>query len=201
MNGPISIDDIVGRVLDGTRKAQRDYQVWADGAWLSDAPEYLMTTCIAQKVAAIPRAAWSITLETNVRQAMRDAGTRGRLRRDLRPQGRFDILLWWGNGEPRAVIEVKHRVWGFGAVRDDLSRLCGAVRNRRNNTFQCGILAFAVLRGDGRRTARQWAEERYDSVVRGAKAFASPQGVAVEDYRKRLDVADGAGIAAALVIR
>lgn len=160
-----------------------------------------MTTCIAQTIAAIPQASWSITLETNVSQAMRDAGTRGRLRRDLRPHGRFDMLLWWGNGEPRAVIEVKHRVWGFGAVRDDLSRLCSAVRNRRNITFQCGILAFAVLRGDGRKTARDWAEDRYDSVVRSAKEFASLEGLAANDHRSSLDVDEGAGIAGALVIR
>ena len=52
MSGPIPIKNIVARVLAGTRKAQRDYQVWTDGARLSDTPEYLMTTCIPQEMLA-----------------------------------------------------------------------------------------------------------------------------------------------------
>ena len=53
MSRRVSIDSIVGKTLDGIVKAHKDYHSWTGGYWLWHAPEYLMTTYIAQHISKL----------------------------------------------------------------------------------------------------------------------------------------------------
>ena len=107
MAGPLSIEDIVSAALKGIATAQKEYLAWSDD-WLWCAPEYFSTVYVAREIGKIASPKY-ITLENNAASAIEDAGAKGRgkLHSAIRPNGRFDILLWWGNGKPRAPIEVK----------------------------------------------------------------------------------------------
>ncbi|MDE0036822.1 MAG: hypothetical protein OXU77_04560 [Gammaproteobacteria bacterium] len=199
--GPIPIEQIRGRILKGIRKAQSDYGVWADGAWLSEAPEYFMTTYIAREIAAVPAASWSLALEADVRETMKQSGQGRRRRRALRPDGRFDMLLSWGNRKPRAVIEVKQNVRGFWAVRADLARVTAALGSKENS-LQCGILAFFMAMPDGvRKAARDRVWTRYESLVAKSKQFAGSQGLRLDARNGGVSVDDGAALAVTLVVK
>lgn len=186
------IGDVVGRTIKGIQKAHRDYYELSGGNWLWQAPEYLSTTYIFREIARITNRPFFITLEKNVRETIEDAGglKPGRPRKLLRLDGRYDIVLWWGNGTPRAVIEVKSQVSGFSGISDDVERLC-ATLNGGGNGIRCGLIAYhgSFERGD-RKTARERLKDRLASIANGAKDIARNDGVKCERFSGRVNKED-----------
>ena len=49
-----SINNIISKTLDGIQTAHSEYKKWSNGYWITEGPEYLMTTAIARTIAEIP---------------------------------------------------------------------------------------------------------------------------------------------------
>lgn len=145
-------DDAAKSIIKGIEDAQTEYVKWSGGDWIWDAPEYLITTCIAKRLA---RSNY-VTLESNVTRMLREAGAVhcGAPSKKLRKNGRFDIVLWRKNGAPRAAIEVKNRVWRFRQIEGDIERLIELVAKKQitSSTFQFGAVAFYTCATENNRT-------------------------------------------------
>lgn len=176
------MDDIANKTLAGISKAQREYEDWTGGYWLWEAPEYMVTTYIARQISTISDRTFYLTLENNVRDGIRDAGGgKGRPRNALRFNGKFDILLWWANGTPRAIIEVKNQVTGFSKIKDDVSRISAALS--RQNTIRCGFIAYYTSRRDSDGlSAKNYVKERAKGVASEVKKFTNENGMKFKRY-------------------
>ena len=176
------MDDVANKTLAGISKAQKEYEDWTGGYWLWEAPEYMVTTYIARQISTISDKTFYLTLENNVRDGIRDAGgASGRPRKDLRFNGKFDILLWWANGTPRAIIEVKNQVTSFAKIKDDVSRISAALKHQ--NTIRCGFIAYYTSLTDGeRKPAKNRVETRVDGVESAVKKFANDNDLKFKRY-------------------
>ena len=111
-------------------------------------------------------------MENSAKEAMKDAGVgKGKLHSDIRSNGRFDLLLWWANGKPRAPIEIKCQVTEFRKIRKDIERLNKVIhRNKMDSSFEFGMSVFYT--SSKKRTgaaAREVTKQRIDNIVKGAK--------------------------------
>ena len=189
---PYPMADIIENTLNGIAKAQKDYERWSGGYWLHQAPEYLMTTYVAREIAMHKENPYYITLEHNTAEAVADAGGMrpGRPRNDLRPNGKFDILLWWGNETPRAIIEVKKHISQYRQINADVSRICTVLE--QHNTIRHGIMAYytAHYGENSRRSLRNFLLERLNNIENGARDYAQGRGMNVQNHYKRVKMAD-----------
>ncbi len=204
MPAQISINKIVDKALEGIVQAQKDYARWTDGDWLWNAPEYMLSTYIAQKISKIDGAKY-LTLENSAKSAIEDAGARGkgRLHSKMRANGRFDVLLWWGSYDPRAVIEVKNQIGNVDAIRDDLLRIKEVLKRKRDDSsFQFGIVAYYTSTTDNREfSAKERITKRIDNIFEGAKNIVGEE-LQVTLFNKNIRVEDdSAWVAAALLIK
>ena len=85
MSKQISIDKIIKATLAGINKSQTQYETWSGGSWLWEAPEYLITINVANKIYDLVGSKY-ITLENNTKSTISEAGClgKGRLPRDIR---------------------------------------------------------------------------------------------------------------------
>ena len=143
MSRAIRIDNIANACLDGIDKSFKEYEDWSDGWWLWKAPEYLLTVNIAKELWKMEGSKY-ITLEDNIKETLKNANAslKGRTSGYMRSNGRADIILWWGNYTPRAIIEVKHRVYKFGSYVSDVDRIIEMLK--KDSEIQFGIVAFYI---------------------------------------------------------
>ena len=190
MASTISADDIIHRTSTGIQKAQEDYEYWSGGRWLWEAHEYLATVYIAREISKI-RGSYYLTLEDNVRATIRDAGhlRRGRPPKDLRLKGRFDIVVWWAKGTPRAVIEVKSQPAGFSSVKDDVARICSTLKADTDIRF--GLMAYYISFDSGhRKQAEHRLSDRVEGIAEDARQFARGKGMKLKRHRGPVIAAD-----------
>lgn len=155
----IAMDVIAGAVISGIEKAQADYERMSGGEWLWAAAEYLLTTYIAREIGALPGSKF-VTVESHGQTAITDAGATvpGPKPRKARLRGRFDLLLWWANSTPRAVIEVKNQPRGQSGWFHDIERITSVLNIGRDSTsMQFGAFAYYYSAADG---SRYSAEEK-----------------------------------------
>jgi hypothetical protein len=130
-------------VIKGIEDAHRNYEKWS-GDWLWQGPEYLINTHVAERLASLDGTCY-VTLESRVKEMLKVAGvsSAGAPKKALRRNGRFDIVLWWANGTPRAVIEAKNGVWSFANIEHDVARVAAAVSKLRTKSqIHFGAVAF-----------------------------------------------------------
>ncbi len=204
MPAQIPINTIVDKTLEGIVQAQSDYAKWTGGDWLWNAPEYMLSTYIAQKISRIDSTKY-LTLENSVKLAIEDAGARGKgkLHLKMRANGRFDVLLWWSDYGPRAAIEVKNQVGNIDAIRDDLLRIKEVLRRERDNSsFQFGIVAYYTsIRDKGGFSSKERIATRIDNISKDAKSIVGEE-LQVTPFNKSIRVEDdSAWVAAALLIK
>lgn len=146
MSQCVSMDEVVNCALEAIVNAHDEYLIWTNGEWLWNAPEYFLTVKIAEKIANLEKTKF-VTMEDNVDYILDHAHAKGsgRMHSDIRSNGRFDIVLWWAGGKPRAVIEVKNRVNVFSKIADDIKRI-KEVLNRKvgASKIQFGLMAFYI---------------------------------------------------------
>ncbi len=163
----IPIPSVVDAILRGFEESHNTYQEWSGGSWLWEAPEYLICSTVARQIAEIDGAKF-ITLENGSKRTLEDAGARGkgRLSKDIREKGRVDILLWWGDGSPRAVIEIKNQIYSSAQYEGDIKRICGFLnRNGHESSLQFGVFAFYESAFSGeRKSAKEKVEGRIDRI-------------------------------------
>jgi len=136
----------VDACLDGIEKSQKQYEEWSGGYWLMTAPEYLMTVNIAKEIWEIPGDKF-IDLEYSVANALKETGTksRGPLPSSMRPNGKSDILVWWGSkGTPRGIIELKNHADDYSNHIKDIQRICTMLKKGKSNGLEFGIFSFFI---------------------------------------------------------
>ena len=134
----IKMVEIVNACLDGIETSYIEYLKWScHDEWLWRAPEYLLTVNVAKKIWKI-EGSKHITLEDNIKETLKSAKAKvkGSLSQYIRANGRADIVLWWGSKcTPRAIIEVKHRVYKFANIQEDLDRIIELLKKESDLQF------------------------------------------------------------------
>lgn len=172
-NGVEPAIDLVNALIAGGEKAFKLFRQISGGCWLDHAPEYFLTSHAAAAICATDRtAAW---LEASVAETRIEAAAmpRGRPNRHDRRNGRFDIVLYWANGTPRAAVEIKSPIWyaDAGRLTPDFTRLCKTLSANVESTFQfCVFLYYASVRDPGHTFAN--ASQRLRDVIGGIEDHA-----------------------------
>lgn len=160
-------DDIVECVLDGLEKSHNEYFEWSYGEYIWNAPEYLLTVNIAKELIQSEKVDY-LTLEDNVKKTMEIANATGagRTHKDLRKDGRFDIVLWGGDKEPKppmAVVEVKNKVYAFGRIKEDIERIKQTLlRKQEDSTIEFGLMAFYATN-----TYKKESDNNFNVLIEG----------------------------------
>ncbi|MBU4682920.1 hypothetical protein KC222_12955 [Cedecea davisae] len=155
----VSINKISGAIISGIEKAQMDYAKMSGGEWVWNAAEYVLTTYIAKEIDSLEGSKF-VTIEHSGLAAVGDAGAIGPGPKPLkaRLRGRFDLVLWWANSKPRAVIEVKNHPSGPKGWIKDIDRIAAVLNMQRDNSsFNFGAFAYYYSALDGRQLS---AEEK-----------------------------------------
>ncbi|SBV50045.1 hypothetical protein XBLMG947_0821 [Xanthomonas bromi] len=103
--------------MKGVRLAFRKHHRFTGGYSLKQAPEAFIQGEIA---CALSKIAPYVTLESSVQMLLREAGAE--LRGKKPRNGRIDLAVWWSNGTPRFVIEIK-KVYSKDSISSDAKRL------------------------------------------------------------------------------
>ena len=188
---PYPMDKIIDNTLTGIAKAQKDYESWTGGYWLWQAPEYLITTYIARQITTYRGHNYYVTLEHNTRAAIDAAGgmRQGRPRRDLRLQGKFDILLWWANDTPRAIIEVKRHISAFEHVEKDVARICSTLK--QENHIRAGLVAYYTSHGSEPDEVAQFISERLEVIETGTRDYVeNKRGMKLRHCRGKIRIVE-----------
>ncbi len=142
----VSRNNIIEACLNGIEESFSIYKQWSGGEWLWNAPEYLMTVKIADEISKISQNQL-VTLEDNLEYLLDVAGAnrKGIISEDIRGNGRSDIVLWWGNRTPRAIIEVKNAVYGITKIDKDIRRIkCVLEQEKKYSKIQFGVVTFYI---------------------------------------------------------
>lgn len=203
MPAQVSMSKVVSGALNGVAKAQKAYAAWSGGEWLWNAPEYMSTVFVAQEIAKLDGVKY-VTVEHGTKSAMEDAGAigRGKLHNKIRAGGRFDILLWWADGLPRAPIEVKCQVVSVEKIKADLHRIEKVVhRNKKDSSFQFGMLVFYTsCRKHKGFSAKEILEKRLENINADCKKVVANCSVKMTNSRIYTD-GDSAWVASAIVLK
>lgn len=203
MAGPISIEDVVSSSLKGVVAAQKAYEAWSD-EWLWAAPEYFTTVFVAKELGKLPSSKY-VTLENSATAAIESAGAKGRgkLHSKMRANGRFDILLWWSNGTPRAPIEVKCQVLEFKKIQADVSRISTVInRKKEQSTIGFGLVVFySSCTEDKIFSAKEKLEKSLANILDCAKELVGDCCHVAIEKTKIYVSGDSAWSGAALIIR
>ncbi len=164
----LSINQIVNATLSGIEISHKKYEIWSGGYWLWEGPEYLITINVAEIIANLSGSKY-ITLEHSSAQTIEEAGAkrRGRLPRDIRKHGKVDILVWWANDTPRAIIEIKNQIYSKDQYYKDIKRIREFIKlNSTLSSIQFGLFAFYDSAFDGERLS---AEEKIEAKIKRIK--------------------------------
>lgn len=196
------VSSIAKAVLDGFAHAQANYERWSGGSWLWQAPEYFISSTVARYIAELNGAKY-LTLEHGAKSALTDAGAKGkgRLPQKIREKGKVDILLWWGDGTPRAVIEIKNQIYATDQYRKDIERITGFLsRNNSKSSLQFGIFAYYESAQDGaRKTATEKIKDRIETVCQNCISYAG-NNFRIEKVSSSISVVDDNAWAAICLI-
>lgn len=201
----IPILSITKAILNGFTEAQQTYEQMSGGYWLWQAPEYFITSIIAKNILNIDGAKY-ITLEHGSSSAIENAGAKGpgRLPKDIREKGKVDILLWWGDQTPRAIIEVKNQIYSKDQYEKDIKRIKSFLaRNSSESSLQFGVFAFYESAFSSKnKTATEKIDDRISNIFNNSKSILGL------DFEKKLittdiyeELADNAWRAACILIK
>jgi hypothetical protein len=200
----IPINKIISAAQRGIEKSQKQYLEWSGDFWLWQAPEYLITTNIAKQISNLKGTKY-ITMENGASAAIKDAGAqgKGRLHNDIRGDGKIDIVLWWADGTPRAIIEVKNQIYYSGQYEKDIKRI-KKVLNRKSNesSFQFGLFAFYDSAIDGpQKTATEKVTGKINNIyLKSSKLLGDDFNISLHKSKIHKDN-DSAWVAACLLIK
>lgn len=175
-NGAEPAFELVKTLIDGGEKAFKIFQEISGGYWLDNAPEYFLTSHAATAIRDTQKKRTTALLEASVSETRSDAAAipRGRPNTHDRPNGRYDIVLNWANGTPRAVVEVKSPLYyaDIGRLMPDFLRLCKTLAASSESSFQfCAFLYYASVAEPERKFAN--ASQRLRDMISRIDASAT----------------------------
>ncbi len=144
-------------ILKGIRKAHRDYYRMSGGYWMSDGPESWVQIYVA-------RALWKIfgdgtvACEAGSTATVEDAGRRRKRLSSLVKGKRYDIVLYFKKGTPRAVIEIKRQKSKESVLRD-VKKVVAALKAAN---LRFGAVAYLRSRPGGK---QKTASEKLSDYV------------------------------------
>lgn len=142
--GPTKVGLIINALIKGGERAVRDFFEVSGGEWFDEAPEYLLTSYAAMSIKNANKA--YALLEVSVNQTRKEAGAtrRGRPSNDERRNGRFDFVVYWDNGCPRGMVEVKSPIHfdDQNLLNPDFVEICKALNAHSDSSFQFGTFLF-----------------------------------------------------------
>ncbi len=156
----------------GTRDANRKYETWSSGWWLTDSGvEGLVVAGIAEQLNDKMTPRESLLMEVPFREIIDWSGAQrspGRPRTKLRGTNRADIVLFNSGEKPVCVIEAK-RSWNQDRCFHDLERIRDLVRQcniQRNGSLRRGFLALMLAKQAlGAKSAKQRIEQQADQIA------------------------------------
>ena len=148
MAGPDSGIDLINAMIGGGEKAVSEFRLISGGEWFDEAPEYFLTTHVASSVKSF-NSTCSL-LEVSVGSSRKEAGAsrRGRPADHERRNGRFDIVVYWSNDNPRGAVEIKSPIWSATEqqIQPDIDELCATLSANKDSTFQfCSFVYYASV--------------------------------------------------------
>ena len=179
----ITEKELIDATLSAINNCQKTYLKWSYNEWLSYAPEYFLTVKIAEEISKINKNKF-ITLEDNVEKTLdiSNAKGRGKISTGTRANGRYDIVVWWANGHPRAIIEVKNCVRNYRKIEEDITRICDSLnRKSKDSTLRHGFIAF-YIDNTYKRNAKEQLEKQINNIFDQAKDFVSSKNLKIEFY-------------------
>lgn len=202
MKGRVSKLAVIEGCIQGVVSAQNQYEEMSGGDWVCWAPEYFITSCIAQSLNKIQGGKY-VTIENGAYDALDYASAvgKGRFHKDIRSNGRFDLLLWWAKGDPRAVIEVKNRVCKKTQYEADLKRIIAVLKRKKHeSTMEFGALVFYTSIDDSlARTALEKLEQRSLTIEKNAKEIVGSDFCATL-HRSKIKVEDKSAWVASCIL-
>ena len=179
MSRAVAMVEYAEKTSIGMYKAQKAYEKWSGGLWAWNAPEYLLTTYIAQEISKIKDKPFYLTLEQHVGQALSEAGAGENAIKKAGKQ-KFDIFVWWGNDTPRGIIEVKKQTNSFGGgstgyrgIEKDINRIIASLK--ATSSLQFGLIAYYTSCKFGERPPRKAEaviKDRVERIHSDAQEFA-----------------------------
>ncbi|MGH2307191.1 hypothetical protein ACRCD8_05415 [Aliarcobacter sp. ERUVET-8] len=176
----ITEKELEDAILLGIVNSQKSYFEWSN-EWLSFSPEYLITVKIAEEISKINKNKF-VTLEDNVEYILNlsKAKGRGKISNSTRANGRYDIVVWWANGHPRAVVEVKNSVRNFKKIEEDVKRVCNTLnRKTTDSTLKQGFIAF-YIDNTYVNNAREKLNNQIENIFQQTKFFVTNQKLKIE---------------------
>ena len=182
MSQAVSMDEIIDATLNGILEAQQLYADWSAGEWLWNAPEYFLTVKIAENIAKIEKSKF-ITLEDKVANILTSANAKGRgkISERMRITGRFDIIIWWADRTPRAIVEVKNQVDTYNKIEQDIIRIIEIIKRKYvDSSLQFGAIAFYMSKTYSKGNAVNKLQNQINNIFESAKKNALERGVKIE---------------------
>lgn len=144
--GPIKGLEIISSLISGAEKACREYMDLS-GRSPGYAPESFIQAGAARALLKVGQT--TVVLEESVADtySASQPPTRGRVNKAV-ATGRYDIVAYWQNGNPRAAIEVKSPVNALVKQQygKDFNRLIATMNGHSDATFQFGIFLFLTVK-------------------------------------------------------
>lgn len=131
--------EIVKQVLASMKKAQRDYLKMSNGCMCN--AEHWITARVAESLWRLTQNA--VLMESDVTTTLKEA-----TRKPMRPPkgGRYDIVLYKGNGTPKAIIEIKSALYSqqvsYKSVISDVNRVAQSINSTQSIEF--GVVGYGV---------------------------------------------------------
>ena len=179
----ITKKELIDTTLSAIIDSHKTYLKWSGNEWLWNAPEYLLTVKIAEKLANINKNKF-ITLEDNVEKTLDRAGAKGqgKISSKIRANGRYDVVLWWAKGDPRAIIEVKHRVYKFANIEEDIIRIIETIKRKSSeSSIKYGMVAF-YMSNFYKNNAKNKLLKQINNLFEQTENIVSKNGLSVEKH-------------------
>ena len=167
----ITRKQIVEAIEEGIVAANRRYEGWTNGSWVTDSGvESLMVTCIAESLNKRQENDESLGLEVSFRDIRKLSEANpgpGRRPSTMKDTNRADVVLFNAALRPTCVIEVK-RSWNAEMCGQDLRRVRDLVRkcaHVHGGSLRRGFLAMIVARQATRnKSAELRIEEQMEKI-------------------------------------
>lgn len=148
----ITTGGIVDAIEEGCKVANRKYEEWSDGYWVTDSGvESLMVAYIGEAMNKRQEQHESLGMEVSFKdiKAMSKARPkRGRRPATVKDTNRADMVLFNGHVRPICVIEIK-RTWNADQCWTDLERIRDLVRtcsHVKGGSLRRGFLAMVIAK-------------------------------------------------------
>ncbi len=145
--GPVKGAKIISKLISGAEKACLEYMEISGRFSPGYAPESFIQAGAARALSKVGQTL--VVLEESVADAYSASQppTPGRAK-SIVSKGRYDIVAYWKNGNPRAAIEVKSPVNALVKQKfsKDFNRLLATMNGHSDASFQYGIFLFLTVK-------------------------------------------------------